>query len=116
MDLTIDALSAAGAFTSAPVRKEITWRQGDNDLSATVYVRPLSYAVIVADIKTAVDNGDAIASRIAASIVSESGAPVFTPADIVGTASPDRGPLNGNLVLALLQAIGEVNGMGKGQS
>ncbi|WP_207942801.1 phage tail assembly chaperone family protein, TAC, partial [Pseudomonas aeruginosa] len=44
MHLSIDSLKEAGAFTGAPIEKEITWKQGDKELTATVYVRPLSYS------------------------------------------------------------------------
>jgi hypothetical protein len=42
-----------------------------------------------------------------------SGAPVFTAADILGTATPDRGALDGPIVMALLAAIHDVNELGK---
>ena len=41
---------------------------------------------------------------------------MFTPDDITGDADPDRGPLDGNLTMALLQVIAEVNGLGKTES
>lgn len=115
MNLTLDYLKEVGAFTGAPVRKEITWRQGDRELSATVFVRPLSYASAVAEIRSLAEKTDTIAGRIAASICDENGKPVFTPADITGEADPARGPLDGNLTMALLAVIAEVNGLGKPQ-
>ncbi|MCY1358808.1 Phage tail assembly chaperone, TAC [compost metagenome] len=57
-----------------------------------------------------------MAGRIAACICDQEGKPVFTPADITGEADPERGPLDGNLTMALLGVIGEVNGLGKTQS
>ncbi len=36
MHLSIDSLKEAGAFTGAPIEKEITWKQGDKELTATV--------------------------------------------------------------------------------
>lgn len=113
MNLSIDNLKQMGAFTGAPVEKEITWKQGDKELGATVFVRPLSYLSAKSDLLSMGGRGDAVAGRIAASICDEEGKPVFTPEDITGEADPDRGPLDGNLTMALLAVIGEVNGLGK---
>lgn len=115
MQLSISSLKEMGAFTGAPVEKEITWKQGENEHTATVYVRPLSYRSAVSDLFAAGSKGDPIAGRIAACICDEKGDPVFTAADITGEADPDRGPLDGALTMALLSVIGEVNGMGKTQ-
>lgn len=116
MSLSLDSLKDAGAFTGAPVEKEITWKKGDDEYTMTTYVRPLSYSSAVSDIRAMNGNGDAVAGRIAASIVNEDGEPVFTPGDITGEADPDLGPLDGNLTMALLTVIGEVNGRGKTES
>lgn len=113
MNLTLDSLKEMGAFTGAPVEREITWKIGDNEHTATVYVRPLSYLSAKSDLLAMGGKGDAVAGRIAASICDAEGKPVFTPEDITGEADPDRGPLDGNLTMALLSVIGEVNGMGK---
>jgi len=113
MNLSIDSLKEMGAFTGAPVEREITWKHGDDDVTATVFVRPLSYSSAVADIVAAKNKTDPIAARIAHSICDQDGKAVFTPEDITGEADPDRGPLDGALSMALLQVIGEVNGMGK---
>lgn len=116
MKLSIDALTEAGAFTGQPVERQVMWKQGGEDVTATVYVRPLSYASAVADLRALNENADAIAERIAYSIVDDKGAPVFTAADITGEATPERGPLSASLTVALLQVIGEVNGLGKADS
>lgn len=116
MKLTIDSLIEAGAFTGEPVEREITWRQGDNELTAIVYVRPLSYKSAVADISSATNGGDTIAGRIASSICDGDGKPVFSVGDITGDAVPERGPLNSALTMALLTVISEVNGVGKPKS
>ena len=55
----------------------------------------------------------AVAGRIAACICDEHGRAVFTAADVPGESNPERGPLDGNLVYALLVAISEVNSGGK---
>ena len=113
MKLTLETLKQAGAFTGAPVEKQIKWKQGEQDLEATVYVRPLGYRAAVSDLAAATGKVDPVAGRIAASICDAEGKPVFTPADITGDADPERGALDGNLTVALLVAIGEVNGAGK---
>ena len=116
MILTIDSLKDMGAFTGAPVEREITWKQGATEHTATVFVRMLSYKSAISDITSSVSDTDPIAGRIAASICDENGNAVFTVEDITGDADPDRGPLSGPLTIALLQAIGEVNGLGKTES
>lgn len=113
MQLSIDSLKQMGAFTGAPVEREITWKQGEDELTATVYVRPLSYLSARADLAALTGKADGVAGRIAACICDPEGKPVFTAADITGEADPERGPLDGNLTMALLAVIGEVNGLGK---
>lgn len=116
MILSIESLNNLGAFTGAPVQRNIQWRQGERDLEATVFIRPLGYRAAVSDLAAASGNGDPVAGRIAASICDAEGKPVFTPADITGDADPKRGALDGNLTVALLVAISEVNAEGKMQS
>lgn len=107
MELNINYLQAAGAFTGCPVEKEIKWKQGDNELSATTFVRKLSYKSAVSDVKQF--GKDVIAGRIAACICDKDGKPVFSVEDITGESSAERGPLDHNLTIALLGAIAEVN-------
>lgn len=116
MKLTLDTLKTAGAFTGRPVEKEITWKQGDKEFTATVYVRPMGYHTATSDVLAMGGKVDGVAGRIAASICDEFGKPVFTPADITGEADPDRGSLDGALTIALLVAIQEVNDLGKTSS
>lgn len=113
MILTLEGLKEVGAFTGAPVEKSIKWKQGDKDLEATVYVRPLSYRSAVSDLAAMGGKVDGVAGRIAACICDENGRPIFTAADITGEADPERGPLDGNLTMALLAVIGEVSSAGK---
>ncbi|EOT1929718.1 phage tail assembly chaperone family protein, TAC [Serratia sp. IR-2025] len=113
MKLTLESLKEHGAFTGRPVEKEITWKQGEKELTATVFVRPLGYYTARSDILAVGGKVDGVAGRIAASICDENGQPVFTPADITGEADPDRGALDGALTVALLVAIQEVNNLGK---
>ena len=113
MKLGIDTLQEAGAFAGAPVEKEITWDQDGGKVTATTFVRKMSYRSAVSDIKVGIDNADLIAGRIASCICDENGKPVFTVGDITGDADPERGPLDHNLTVALLVAIAEVNNLGK---
>jgi len=113
MKLTLESLKKAGAFTGRPVEKEITWKQGEEEFSATVFIRPLGYHTATSDVLAHVGKVDGVAGRIAASVCDEAGRPVFTPQDITGEADPDRGALDGQLTIALLVAIQEVNDLGK---
>jgi hypothetical protein len=110
MDLTLDALKDMGAFTGAPVEKEIVLKDGDEEKTATVYVRRLSYYTAVSDIKSLSSKSDAVAGRIASAICDKEGKPIFTSGDITGEADPERGPLSGDITMELLRVIGEVNG------
>ncbi|MBK0003173.1 phage tail assembly chaperone family protein, TAC [Erwinia sp. S38] len=116
MKLTLDSLKESGAFTGRPVEKEITWKQGDTELTATVFIRPLGYHSTKSDLLAYNGKFDNVAGRIAASVCDEMGHPVFTPADITGEADPDRGALDGDLTIKLLIAIQEVNDLGKTKS
>lgn len=113
MSLTLDSLKEMGAFTGAPVEKEIKWSQGEQEFDAVVFVRPFSYKTAISDLTAHREKTDAVAGRIAASICDASGNPIFTPDDITGDADPERGALDGNLTMALLAAISEVNQLGK---
>jgi len=116
VDLSIAGLLKAGAFTGRPVEKEISWRQGEQEFTATVFVRPLGFQSAISDVLAAGGRQDSVAGRIAASICDEQGKPVFTVGDITGASDADRGALDGALTLALLSAIGEVNSLGKATS
>ncbi|EIC81987.1 phage tail assembly chaperone family protein, TAC [Serratia sp. M24T3] len=113
MKLTLQALTTAGAFTGRPVEKEITWKQGEDEFTATVFIRPLGYHSAKSDLMAFSGKIDNVAGRIAASVCDEDGHTVFTPEDITGEANPERGALDGALTIALLVAIQEVNDLGK---
>lgn len=113
MQLSLDTLKTLGAFTGAPVLKTIKWEMAGAEHEAEVYVRPLSYHTMTVDLLARGNGLDGVAGRIASSIVDKEGKPVFSIADITGEADPERGPLDGNLTMALLAVIGEVNGLGK---
>lgn len=116
MQLTIESLKEKGAFTGAPVEKEVSWKQGEQEFTSTVFVRPLAYQSAVNDVLAGRNKGDAVAGRIAACICDAEGHPVFSIGDITGTADPERGALDGNLTMALLVVIGEVHNLGKTKS
>lgn len=128
MQLTISNLTKMGAFTGAPVEKEITWSQGEDEFKAVVYVRPLGYRAAVSDVLAHTGKLDGVAGRIAASICDQDGNPVFSVLDIThGPLDPGAleadpkstkrlGSLDGNLTVALLVAIQEVNAPGKSQA
>ncbi|HHJ4580932.1 phage tail assembly chaperone family protein, TAC [Escherichia coli] len=113
MQLTLDNLKKAGAFTGRPIEKEITWKQGDEELTATVFIRPAGYHAATQGIQASAGKIDGVAGYIAAAVCDEAGNPVFTAKDITGEADPDRGALDGALTVALLVAIQEVNELGK---
>ena len=105
MILNLENLKEMDGFVGRPVQKEITW----SGHTATVYVRRLSYQAIVANIDDWQSDSDAVAKYIAATTCDEAGTPIFTPGDITGETDPERGPLDGALTVALLNAISEVN-------
>ncbi|WP_122670059.1 phage tail assembly chaperone family protein, TAC [Pseudomonas viridiflava] len=113
MKLSLESLMGVGAFTGRPVEKEIDWQQGGKKIVATVYVRPLGFQTAVNDVLSAAGRLEIHAGRIAASICNEEGKPVFTVDDITGEADPERGALDGNLTMALMKVIAEVNNLGK---
>ncbi|WP_122302950.1 phage tail assembly chaperone family protein, TAC [Pseudomonas amygdali] len=113
MKLSLESLRGVGAFTGRPVEKEIKWQQGEEEIVATVYVRPLGFQTAINDVLSAAGRLEVHAARIAASICNEEGKPVFTVDDITGDADPERGALDGNLTMALMKVIAEVNNLGK---
>lgn len=112
MKLTLESLKEHGAFTGRPVEKEITRsRRERTDGNGVCTAFGLLHSQ--ADILAIGGKVDGVAGRIAASICDETGKPVFTAADITGEADPERGALDGNLTVALLVAIQQVNNLGK---
>ena len=117
MTLDISSLASQGAFAPIEIAEEqVTFNNGSDDITLTVYVRPLSYKTALSEIKAAQESQDALAARIASSICDAEGEPVFTVGDITGEADPERGPLNSDLTMALLAAIGRASGLGKSKS
>lgn len=114
MKLTLDSLKESGGFVGRPVEREITFKGADGeDVTATVWVRPLSYQSAVSDVLSHATKRDAVAGRIAACICDEDGKSIFAVEDVTGEADPERGPLSQSLTMALLTAIGEVSNGGK---
>lgn len=116
MKLTLDSLKDKGAFAGAPVEKEITWQQGDEEHTATVFVRRLSYSAAMTDITSSGAKDVMVAGRIASSICDEDGNPIFTIEDVTGEADPERGALSHALTMELLRVIGEVNSLGESKA
>jgi hypothetical protein len=113
MIFSLDGLKEAGAFSGAPVKKDVSWEQDGEVLTATVYIRRISFKTFMADATCKGDESLFMAGRIASCLCDETGKAIFTVDDITGDADPQRGPLDYNLTKALADAIGEVNGMGK---
>ena len=113
MGLNLKDLVAQGAFVSASeptVKREITWHNIDGEeQKADVWVRLASYHTITNTWKAAEGNQEHLAARIATMICDEDGAPIFTTADVLGTADPSRGPICDTLFLALISAVNEAN-------
>lgn len=128
MLLSIDQLKSTGAFTGRPIEKEVTWKQGDKEHTATVFVRPLGFQTAVNQVLSTTGKVDGVAGRIAASICDADGNPVFTVLDIThGPIDPEElakdpkttkrlGALDGDLTVALLSVIYQVNDLGKTSS
>lgn len=114
MNLTLEHLAAHGGFVSRKaVPEPIKWTHEGQAFTATVYVLPLSYVTAKSDIVATQLQSDPLAARIAHCIVDEEGKPLFTVADVVGEADPERGPLSNSLTHELLRVIGKVSNLGK---
>lgn len=113
MSLNLKDLVAQGAFVSASeptVKREIEWHGLDGTpQKADVWVRLASYHTVTNTWKAAEGNQEHLAARIATMVCDESGGPIFTAADILGTADPARGPMCDTLFLALISAVNEAN-------
>lgn len=128
MQLSIQSLTDLSAFTGRPIEKTVEWEQGGKMLKAQVFVRPLGFQTAVNDLLAQHGRLDGVAGRIAASICDAEGTPVFTVKDIThGPIDPKElaknpettkrlGPLDGNLAVALLAVIHQVNDLGKTSS
>ena len=114
MDLTIQALKAAGAFSPPPVKKDIAWHSGGKQQKATIYIRQESFVELTERWKEQDKGADFLATRIADNILKKDGSPVFSVADVLGTNDTGNGPLCAQLTLALLAALNEANGVGEG--
>ncbi|STU50401.1 Uncharacterised protein [Klebsiella pneumoniae] len=98
MQLTLDTLKETGAFTGRPWKKKLSGKAVTGKSISQPYVRPMGYHTTKAELLAYNGKSDPIAERIAAHICDQDGAPVFTAADILGTATPDRGALDGPIV------------------
>ena len=127
MSLDLQSLHESGGFAGAPVRKEITFKNFyDEEITAHVWVRRLSYQSAVGDIQAIKTDGELAAARIASCIVDHRGEPLYQKHDITGVyedgtpvLDKDGKPRGGfveSLLHALWRAIAEVNALGKPQS
>lgn len=111
MGLNLKDLVAQGAFVSASeptVKREITWHNTEGEeQKADIWVRLASYHTITNTWKAAEGNQEHLAARIATMVCDEEGAPIFTTADVLGTADPSRGPICDTLFIALISAVNE---------
>lgn len=114
MKLNLQTLAEHGGTAGKPVEKQITVHDAQGqEVTFTVYVRPMSFRTALSDIDRYGNKADAVAGRIASSICDENGQDVFTPEDVTGESDRVQGPLTHEMTMALLNVIGEVNGMGK---
>lgn len=119
--LTLEALKSANAFTAKPVKQTVEWNGNTFD----VYVRQLSFQTAMGDISSASEGGAHIlACRIATSLCDAEGKAIMSPYDVTGeviydeagkviAGNPDAGPMDGELVKALLITINKVQNAGK---
>lgn len=122
MELSLNALKSAKAFSSKPVKKTITWGEHTFD----TYVRPISFQTAMGDIQSS-HGLHIIACRIASSLCDAEGKAIMTPYDVTGQVvygdkgevlegDPEQGAMDGELVKLLLIAISEVQNAGKTKS
>ena len=126
MSLDLESLFKSGGFAGPPVKKEVTFTAGGEEVTGTVWVRRLSYQSAVGDLKAMGRDGEVAAERIANCILDESGNQMYAVHDITGYYDDGRPVLDaeGNprggfvesLLYALWEVIAEVNGLGKPQS
>ncbi len=113
MDLSIQALKAAGAFSPPPIKKDIVWHSAGKAQKATIYIRQESFVELTERWKEQDKGGDFLATRIAANVLKKDGTAVFTVEDVVGSEASGHGPLSAELTIVLLNAISEANGTGQ---
>jgi hypothetical protein len=106
-------INIPGACVGAPVKKQIKWEANGVEHTAEVYIKPLSYHVVTHDFAAMRGDPNGLAGRIAASVCDEKGDPVLTIDQITGADDPQRGALCESLILSLMAAISQVNGLGK---
>jgi len=116
MELSIRALTAAGAFVAAPVKKDIAWHADGKLHKAVIYIRQDSFLTLTKRWDEKREGAEATAVRIAASVCNKAGEPVFTVEDIIGSEVSGHGPLTAELTIVLLAAIQQANGVSQEQA
>lgn len=110
MELTLDAIKSAGAYTGAPVRKEIEWRSNDEQHKAWINVQLSSYDTAMREFEVQREGGDVLVARIVAGVVDPQGVPIFTKRDVAGDPETGEGKMCASLFFALITAVNEANG------
>ena len=79
-----------GLYTGKPVRREITYTDGNTGktVSADVYVRQYGIAQARKWMQTGKDDDGQLAAMIADNICDESGAPLFAASDVMHEEAP----------------------------
>lgn len=92
-----------GLYTGAPVKREITYADGNTgaEVRADVYVRQYGIAQARKWMQGNKEGDDNLAAMIADNICDEDGTPLFAVDDVLRFKQ--------DLIFALLAAIGEVN-------
>lgn len=92
-----------GLYTGAPVKREITYTDGNTgeEVRAEVYVKPYGIAQARKLMHAGQDGDEQLAQTIADNICDEDGTPLFAVDDVLRFKQ--------DLIFALLAAIGEVN-------
>jgi hypothetical protein len=111
MELSVASLIQSGSYSPAkPERREITWLNNGETVSANVFIRKKSFATAIIEANNYHSGIDSLTSRLVSSVVDENSAPLFSVDDILGNAA--HGPICDSLGMALIGAINEVNGIG----
>ena len=85
MKLTLDTIQQVGGFTGGPVKREVTWTAQGEEVSADVWIRPMSYHTAVKDAQAMQNGEDMLAHRLVQCVCNEDGSPLFRLEDVTGT-------------------------------
>lgn len=108
---SLATLEETGSTVGGAVQKEIEWHVKGKSFKATVNVMPMGYNTMMDQARLG-DHVDVLVRRVCVSVVDDSGAPILTPAHIMGDPATGIGRMTDTLFLALISAINEVNSYG----